>query len=220
MTEVLVRQLGLQAYEPTWKKMQAYTESRQADSADEIWLLQHPPVLTLGLNGKPEHILNKGNIPVVEIDRGGQVTYHGPGQLVVYCLLDLKRRKLGVRQVVSALENSVIDYLASQGVVASARKDAPGVYVDGAKISALGLRVRRGCCYHGLSLNIDMDMSPFKQINPCGYEDLPVTQLKDLSVEQDINAVAKDLLPRLMQQLSIDSYTMVENVESLNTGVR
>jgi len=200
--------------------MQAYTETRQADSADEIWLLQHPPVFTQGLNGKPEHILNKGNIPVVEIDRGGQVTYHGPGQLVVYCLLDLKRRKLGVRQVVSALENTVIDYLADQGVVASARKDAPGVYVDGAKISALGLRVKRGCCYHGLSLNVDMDMSPFKQINPCGYEGLAVTQLKDLSVEHDINDVMKGILPRLIQQLSIDSYTMVKTVDSLNTGVR
>lgn len=200
--------------------MQAYTESRQADSADEIWLLQHPPVFTQGLNGKPEHILNKGNIPVVEIDRGGQVTYHGPGQLVIYCLLDLKRRKLGVRQVVSALENSVIDYLASLGVSANARKDAPGVYVDGAKISALGLRVKRGCCYHGLSLNVDMDMAPFMRINPCGYQDLPVTQLKDLAIKQDINAVANDLMPLLMQQLSIDSYTMVDTVVSSNSGVR
>lgn len=212
MSDLLVRQLGLQAYEPIWKKMQAFTENRQPDTADEVWLLQHPPVFTQGLNGKPEHILNKGNIPVVEIDRGGQVTYHGPGQLVVYCLLDLKRSKLGVRQVVTALENTVIEYLAAHGIKARARKDAPGVYVDDAKISALGLRVRRGCCYHGLSLNVDMDLSPFKQINPCGYQDMPVTQLKDLGVKQSLAEVENEILPILMRQLSIKSYSLADAI--------
>lgn len=211
MSDLLVRQLGLQPYQSSWEKMQAFTAERQADTCDEIWLLQHPPVFTQGLNGKPEHILNKGNIPVVEIDRGGQVTYHGPGQLVVYCLLDLKRNKLGVRQVVTALENAVIDYLAEQGVTAVARKDAPGVYVDNAKISALGLRVKRGCCYHGLSLNVDMDMAAFSQINPCGYKDLEVTQLTALGVKTTVAEVETQLLPHLLKQLSFESYTQVNS---------
>jgi len=210
VSPLLVRQLGMQEYEPIWHQMQQFTADRNADTADEIWLLQHPPVFTQGLNGKPEHILNKGNIPVVEIDRGGQVTYHGPGQLVVYCLLDLKRNKLGVRQVVTALETAVIEYLAKQNIQAVARKDAPGVYVDGAKISALGLRVKRGCCYHGLSLNVDMDMTPFNQINPCGYKDLEVTQLKDIGVHHSMADVEKDLLHHLINQLSIDSFDLVD----------
>ena len=210
MSSLLVRQLGLQEYEPVWHKMQQFTAERGAETADEIWLLQHPPVFTQGLNGKPEHILNKGNIPVVEIDRGGQVTYHGPGQLVVYCLLDLKRNKLGVRQVVTALETAVIEYLAEQNIQAVARKDAPGVYVDDAKISALGLRVKRGCCYHGLSLNVDMDMAAFTQINPCGYKDLEVTQLKDIGVNHSIASVEKNLLNHLIRQLSIDSFELTD----------
>jgi len=210
LSSLLVRQLGLQEYEPVWHKMQQFTAERGAETADEIWLLQHPPVFTQGLNGKPEHILNKGNIPVVEIDRGGQVTYHGPGQLVVYCLLDLKRNKLGVRQVVTALETAVIEYLAEQNIQAVARKDAPGVYVDDAKISALGLRVKRGCCYHGLSLNVDMDMAAFTQINPCGYKDLEVTQLKDIGVNHSIASVEKNLLNHLIRQLSIDSFELTD----------
>jgi len=210
LSSLLVRQLGLQEYEPVWHKMQQLTAERGAETADEIWLLQHPPVFTQGLNGKPEHILNKGNIPVVEIDRGGQVTYHGPGQLVVYCLLDLKRNKLGVRQVVTALETAVIEYLAEQNIQAVARKDAPGVYVDDAKISALGLRVKRGCCYHGLSLNVDMDMTPFAQINPCGYKDLEVTQLKDIGVNHSIASVEKKLLNQLTRQLSIGSFEITD----------
>lgn len=193
--------------------MQQFTAERDAETADEIWLLQHPPVFTQGLNGKPEHILNKGNIPVVEIDRGGQVTYHGPGQLVVYCLLDLKRNKLGVRQVVTALETAVINYLAEQNIQAVARKDAPGVYVEGAKISALGLRVKRGCCYHGLSLNVDMDMAPFSQINPCGYKGLEVTQLKDIGVKHSMAAVEKDLLNQLTKQLLIDSVKLTDGFQ-------
>ena len=210
MSALLVRQLGVQEYEPIWQRMQQFTAERDAETADEIWLLQHPPVFTQGLNGKPEHILNKGNISVVEIDRGGQVTYHGPGQLVVYCLLDLKRNKLGVRQVVTALETAVIEYLAEQNIQAVARKDAPGVYVDDAKISALGLRVKRGCCYHGLSLNVDMDMAPFRQINPCGYKDLEVTQLKDIGVNHSMASVEKDLLNQLIRQLSIGSFKLTD----------
>ena len=213
MSSLLVRQLGVQEYEPVWRKMQQFTAERDSETIDEIWLLQHPPVFTQGLNGKPEHILNKGNIPVVEIDRGGQVTYHGPGQLVVYCLLDLKRNKLGVRQVVSALETAVIEYLAEEDIQALARKDAPGVYVNDAKVSALGLRVKGGCCYHGLSLNIDMDMAPFKQINPCGYKDLDVTQLKDLGINYAMADVEKSLLKQLVRLLSFDSFELKQGFD-------
>ena len=210
MNSVLVRQLGYQEYEPVWEKMQDFTEQRDANTEDEIWLLQHPPVFTQGLNGKPEHILSNSTIPLVEIDRGGQVTYHGPGQLIVYCLIDLKRKKFGIRQMVSALEQSVIDFLADQQIKAVVRKDAPGVYVDEAKISALGLRVKRGCSYHGLSFNIDMDMSPFQQINPCGYEGLAVTQLKDLSEQSDFKDAEQQLLNKICQQFNIEKVTQVE----------
>ena len=214
MNSVLVRQLGYQEYEPVWKKMQAFTEQRDANTEDEIWLLQHPPVFTQGLNGKPEHILSSSTIPVIEIDRGGQVTYHGPGQLIVYCLIDLKRKNFGIRQMVSALEQSVIDFLADLQIKAVARKDAPGVYVDDAKISALGLRVKRGCSYHGLSINIDMDMSPFQQINPCGYEGLAVTQLKNLSELPDFKDTEQQLLNKICQQFEIEKVTQVEGFEN------
>lgn len=209
MNSVLVRQLGRQDYEPIWRKMQEFTEQRDADTEDEIWLLQHEPVFTQGMNGKPEHILNKNTIPVVDIDRGGQVTYHGPGQLIVYCLIDLKRKKFGVRQMVTALEEAVIRLLKDEGITAVARKDAPGVYVDKAKISALGLRVKRGCSYHGLSLNVDMDMAPFKQINPCGYEGLEVTQLKELGVDSSFSVVEKKLLHEICEQFSIENIHQV-----------
>jgi len=214
LNSVLVRQLGYQEYEPVWKKMQAFTEQRDANTEDEIWLLQHPPVFTQGLNGKPEHILSSSTIPVIEIDRGGQVTYHGPGQLIVYCLIDLKRKNFGIRQMVSALEQSVIDFLADLQIKAVARKDAPGVYVDDAKISALGLRVKRGCSYHGLSINIDMDMSPFQQINPCGYEGLAVTQLKNLSELPDFKDTEQQLLNKICQQFEIEKVTQVEGFEN------
>jgi len=194
--------------------MQAFTEQRDENTEDEIWLLQHPPVFTQGLNGKPEHILSSSTIPVIEIDRGGQVTYHGPGQLIVYCLIDLKRKKFGIRQMVSALEQSVIDFLADRQIKAVARKDAPGVYVDDAKISALGLRVKRGCSYHGLSINIDMDMSPFQQINPCGYEGLAVTQLKDLSELPDFKDTEQQLLKKICQQFEIEKVTQVEGFKN------
>jgi lipoyl(octanoyl) transferase len=155
-----------------------------------VWLLEHRPVFTLGMNGKPEHLLCPGDIPVVASDRGGQVTYHGPGQLVVYLMLDLRRLGIGVRTLVQTIEQSVIDWLASQGVAAQARRDAPGVYVDGAKIAALGLRVRGGCSYHGLSLNVDMDLEPFRRINPCGYAGMPVTQLRELGIDTPLDEVA------------------------------
>lgn len=175
------RHRGLLAYEPTWREMQAITEQRDDRQPDEVWLLEHPPVYTLGLAGKPEHLLDAGGIPVVKVDRGGQVTYHGPGQRVAYLLLDLRRRKLGVRDAVTLMENAVIDTLDHFGIAARARPEAPGVYVGDSKIAAVGLRIRRGCSYHGLSLNVAMDLSPFQGINPCGYPGLTVTQLSDLA---------------------------------------
>ena len=174
-----VRELGLQAYEPVWHAMQDFTNQRTADTADELWLVQHPPVFTQGQAGKAEHLLLPGDIPVVQVDRGGQVTYHGPGQLVAYPLVDVRRLGLGVRELVSRIEQSLIDLLASYGVSAEARADAPGVYVNGAKIASLGLRIRRGCSFHGLALNVDMDLQPFQRINPCGYAGLAMTQLTD-----------------------------------------
>jgi len=182
MGTLLLRRLGLQPYLPTWEAMRALTERRNAQTPDEIWLLEHPPVFTQGLNGKPEHLLAPDPIPVVPVDRGGQVTYHGPGQAVLYPLVDLRRCRIGVRQMVSAMEAAVIGLLAEHGVTATADANAPGVYVEGAKVASLGLRVRRGCCYHGLSLNVDMDLAPFRRINPCGYAGLPVTQLSDLGI--------------------------------------
>lgn len=182
MGTLLLRRLGLQPYLPTWEAMRALTERRNAQTPDEIWLLEHPPVFTQGLNGKPEHLLAPDPIPVVPVDRGGQVTYHGPGQAVLYPLVDLRRCRIGVRQMVSAMEAAVIGLLAEHGITATADANAPGVYVEGAKVASLGLRVRRGCCYHGLSLNVDMDLAPFRRINPCGYAGLPVTQLSDLGI--------------------------------------
>ncbi len=192
--------------------MQEYTEQRDANSADEIWLLQHQPVYTLGRNGKPEHILNPGTIPVVQIDRGGQVTYHGPGQLVAYLLIDLKRLKLGVREMVSAMENAIIGVLAEYGIQALARADAPGVYVGESKIAALGLRVRQGRCYHGLSFNLDMDLQPFKQINPCGYEGMAVSQLADYSDSWQWQQVEARLIAHLSSQLGGLPYTETEGL--------
>lgn len=198
----LFRDLGRVEYQPTWRAMQQFTAARDAATRDEIWLLEHPPVYTLGLAGKMEHVLAPGDIPVIHIDRGGQVTYHGPGQLVVYPLIDLKRLRLGVRALVEALENSVIATLAEFGIQAAGRRDAPGVYTPGGrKIAALGLRVRRGCSYHGLAFNIAMDLEPFSRINPCGYADLEITQLKDLGGPADVNTVAARLKLRLLDQL-------------------
>ncbi len=179
---LIVRHLGRVAYEPTWRAMQAFTAQRAADTPDELWLLEHPPVYTQGQAGKPEHLIATTDIPVVPIDRGGQITYHGPGQLVAYLLVDLRRRGYGVRELVTRMEQAVIDLLAAEGVAAERQGGAPGVYVAGAKIAALGLRVRQGCTYHGLALNVDMDLAPFATINPCGYAGLAVTQCRDLGV--------------------------------------
>jgi lipoyl(octanoyl) transferase len=190
-TPLLVRHLGQVDYARTWQDMQSFTAARSPDTPDELWFLQHPPVFTLGRNGKQEHLHDTGGIPVIRVDRGGQVTYHGPGQLVVYALLDLTRRQLGVQSLVRILEQAIIDLLAGHGLTATRRDKAPGVYVDGRKIAALGLRVRRGCCFHGLSLNVDMDLAPFSMINPCGYPGLQVTQLADLGVKQPLDAITR-----------------------------
>jgi lipoyl(octanoyl) transferase len=197
----LIRHLGLAAYEPTWRAMQRLTDERTQETADEIWFVEHPPVFTLGLNASREHLLNTGDIDIVQIDRGGQVTYHGPGQLVVYPLLNLRRLKLGVRDLVVALENAVIDYAAERGVTAAGSRQAPGVYVDGAKLASIGLRIRRGASYHGMSLNVSMDLRPFERINVCGYQGLRVTRLNDLGVLDDVSTVAKDLTPHLLRRL-------------------
>lgn len=200
---LLVKSLGRQPYNKIWQAMQDYTNQRNSASPDQLWLLEHPPVFTLGQAGKPEHLLNPGNIPVVNSDRGGQVTYHGPGQLIAYLLLDLRRGQLGVRALVTHLEATVISLLAGYGIKAKARKDAPGVYVESAKLASLGLRVRRGCSYHGLSLNVDMDLEPFSRINPCGYPGLQVTQLADLGVEADLDlpSLGRELAQHLTERL-------------------
>lgn len=193
MTELIVRQLGVLDYQPAVERMHAFTDARGATSADELWLLQHPPVYTLGQAGDASHILNARDVQVVKSDRGGQVTYHGPGQLIIYTLVDLRRRKLGVRSMVSTLEDSVIQLLRSQGLQSHSRKDAPGVYVGAQKIAALGLRVRRGCTFHGLSLNVAMDLAPFKDINPCGFAGLGVTQLKDQGIDLGVEEAGEML---------------------------
>ena len=181
---VQTRDLGLVEYIPTWQAMRDFTQQRSTATPDEIWYLQHPPVFTLGLNGKPEHLLAPGDIPVVNIDRGGQVTYHGPGQLVAYLLLDLHRRHSGVKHLVQQMEQAMIDLLAEYQILGERIAGAPGIYVNGSKIAALGLRIRRGLSYHGLALNVDMDLAPFQRINPCGYAGMPVTQLADLLGEE------------------------------------
>ena len=193
-----VRQLGRVEYEPTFHAMQEFTAARTPETPDELWIVEHPPVFTQGQSGKPEHILSEVGIPVVKIDRGGQVTYHGPGQVVVYLLLDLARLKLKVRELVTAIEQAIIDFLAEQGVAAQRRAGAPGVYVGDAKIAALGLKIRNGCSYHGLSLNVDMDLSPFAAINPCGYAGLRVTQTSALGITLTFDE-AGDLLCRHLQ---------------------
>lgn len=193
-----LRRRGRVDYAACLADMQTFTDRRYADTPDELWLVEHPPVFTLGLAGKPEHVLDAGDIPVVRCDRGGQVTYHGPGQVVLYALLDLARAGHGVKALVTTLEQAVIDLLAGLDITGERRPGAPGVYVAGAKIAALGLRVRRGCCYHGLSFNVAMDLAPFARINPCGYADLPVTQLRDLvPAAADPDQIGAQLAARL-----------------------
>lgn len=202
---VIVRHLGLQDYPSIYDRMRHFNETRQPETSDEIWLLQHSPVFTLGTNAKPEHLLNPENIPVVQTDRGGQVTYHAPGQLVAYVLLDVRRKGMGVRPLVTALENAVIEFLQQQGITAYADPAAPGVYVDGAKIAALGLRVKQRGCYHGLSLNVDMELADFDRINPCGYAGLRVTSLHELGVTLDMSQTADLMLKALCHQLDIQT---------------
>jgi len=194
---VIIRRSGLVPYEPIWRAMQEFTTRRDASTPDELWLVQHPPVYTLGQAGKPEHLLQTTDIPLVKIDRGGQITYHGPGQVVAYLLIDLHRRHLKVREMVNLLEQSIIDCIADFGLDARRQEGAPGVYIDGAKIAALGLRVKNGCSYHGLSLNVDMDLTPFTWINPCGYSGLKTIQLKDFGVTEGPDEVAERLLGHL-----------------------
>lgn len=201
MSATVLRNLGLRDYVPTWRQMQEFTAERNPETADEIWITEHPPVYTLGLNGKPEHLLRQTDIPVIECDRGGQITYHGPGQLVIYLLADLRRLNSGPRQMVTLLENAVIDTLRLYGIKAQARAEAPGVYVDGKKIASLGLRIKRGCCYHGLSLNNNMDLSPFGNINPCGYAGLEVTQLADHAVAVQNHELAVPVVHQIIKAI-------------------
>jgi lipoyl(octanoyl) transferase len=196
-----IRWLGLAPYEPTWRAMQKFTDERQEATRDEVWFVEHPPVFTLGMNASREHLLAPGSIPVVQIDRGGQVTYHGPGQLMIYPLLNLRRLKLGVRDLVVALENAVIDYAAQKGVSALGSRQAPGVYVDGAKLASIGLRIRRGACYHGMALNVSVDPQPFERINVCGFKGLRVTRLADLGIGGSVESVASELTPHLLRRL-------------------
>ena len=198
---LVVKDLGRVDYAPTYQAMQEFNTTRGEATADEIWLCEHPPVFTQGLAGKPEHLLCDVGIPVVKIDRGGQITYHGPGQLVVYLLLDLKRRKLMVRELVKRMEQALIDLLADYGITAERLEGAPGVYVGGAKIGALGLRIKNGCSYHGLALNVDADLAPFGAINPCGYEGMPVTRMSDLCMNVDREEVAARLVAHLRRTL-------------------
>ena len=213
LDNVVVRQLGLQDYRPVWQSMTDFTNQRTPETPDELWLVEHPPVFTQGQAGKPEHLLLPGDIPVIQTDRGGQVTYHGPGQLVAYPLLDLRRLKLGVRDLVSAIEQTIVATLAVYGIEAYPKPDAPGVYVAGDKIASLGLRVRRGCSFHGLALNVDMDLEPFQRINPCGYEGLAMTQMRDLLPEPPVLAEVQDqLVMQFARKLGYESCTMAANL--------
>jgi lipoyl(octanoyl) transferase len=198
---LIVKTLGRVEYEPTWRAMQEFTALRSAETADELWLCEHPPVFTLGLAAKPEHLLRDIGIAVVKIDRGGQITYHGPGQIVAYLLLDLKRRGLTVKTLVNRMEQTVIDLLAGYGIVAERLAGAPGVYVNGAKIAALGLKVKHNCCYHGLALNVAMDLTPFTAINPCGYVGMAVTQLSAFNLAADVENVGVKLVAQLQRLL-------------------
>jgi lipoyl(octanoyl) transferase len=198
---IRIKRLGRVEYQPTWQAMQDFTASRGKDTPDELWLLEHPPVFTLGMAGKREHLLADIGIPVVAIDRGGQITYHGPGQVVLYLLIDLKRRGYGIKELVRRMEQAIIDLLAKYAIQAERQAGAPGVYVAGAKIAALGLRVRNGCTYHGLSLNVAMDLTPFKAINPCGYAGMPVTQITDLGALDTQQHIGEALLAGFIDQL-------------------
>jgi lipoyl(octanoyl) transferase len=203
---LIIRDLGQVDYTSTWQRMQQFTDQRDDSTIDEIWLLEHPPVFTQGQAGKAEHLLFPGDIPVVQVDRGGQVTYHGPGQLVAYVLLNIKRRNLGVRHLVNLIEQSIIDTLAANQVNAYAKSDAPGVYVDEKKVASLGLRVRKGCTFHGLALNVDMDLSPFSRINPCGYAGMQMVQSKDLGGPVSMLQAKQQLTAQLVKLLNVSEF--------------
>lgn len=209
MSSIRIRNLGLQDYEPVWRDMQDFTNSRNSDTTDEIWFAQHKPVFTLGVNASRDHVLAPGDIPVVQIDRGGQVTYHGPGQLMIYPLIDLRRAGIGVRPLVTALEQSVVDLAADYGIAAASRCDAPGVYVDGVKVASIGLRIRRGASFHGMALNVDVDLEPFSRINPCGFTDLEVTDLKRLGVENDLERVREKLLAHFLKHIDFANADLI-----------
>ena len=204
MSQAIIRELGLQVYEPVWRAMQDFTSTRTESTPDEIWFTEHESVFTLGLNTAPEHLLDPGDIPVIQIDRGGQVTYHGPGQLMIYPLIDLRRAGLGVRDLVTALEQSVVDIAADYGIEAASRCDAPGVYVDGIKLASVGLRIRRSASFHGMALNVSVDLEPFSRINPCGFEDLELTDLARLGADCELAVVRDKLLPHLLRHLRMD----------------
>ena len=208
---IVVRSLGLQEYEPLWRAMQHFTDTRTSATPDEIWFIEHPPVFTLGLNASRDHLLAPGEIPVIQIDRGGQVTYHGPGQLMIYPLIDLKRARLGVRSLVTALEQTVVDLCADSGIEARSRSDAPGVYVRDRKIASVGLRVRRGASYHGMALNIDVDLEPFSRINPCGFSDLEVTDLKAIGVTNGREEIQERVQNHLLRHLQLQDKQVVSD---------
>lgn len=208
---LVIRTLGVKEYEPLWRAMQKFTETRTSETPDEIWFTEHPSIFTLGLNASRDHLLAPGNIPVLQVDRGGQVTYHGPGQLMIYPLIDLKRSATGVRSLVTALEKSTVDLLEGFGIEACSRKDAPGVYVDGRKIASVGLRVRRGASYHGMALNIDVDLEPFARINPCGFKDLEVTDLRTIGVVAARNDIQDQFQRHLLDNLSMSDRRIVSD---------
>lgn len=210
--QLIVRDLGLVEYQPTWQSMQDFTAGRDPETVDEIWVLEHQPVFTQGQAGKAEHLLGTGDIPVVQVDRGGQVTYHGPGQLVVYLLLNLRRKKFGVRELVARMEQSIVELLQQYGVEAYAKPDAPGVYVNEAKICSLGLRVRKGCSFHGLAFNLDMDLEPFNRINPCGYAGMAVTRLVNLVENIDRDEVKNSLTEILVKRLGYTERTSTNSL--------
>lgn len=215
---LIVRRLGRQPYEPVWRAMQAFTDTRGPDTPDELWVLEHDPVFTLGQAGKWEHVLLPGEIPVVPVDRGGQVTYHGPGQIVAYPLFDLRRLKVGVRELVHRIEQAIIDTLGHWNILAARRDGAPGVYVGDAKVAALGLRVRRGCSFHGLAFNVDMDLEPFHRINPCGYQGLAVTQMLDLGGPGSLAEVETVLIGELARQFGLSPQAAAAQLPLSATG--
>lgn len=209
---IVVRPLGMHDYEPLWRGMQQFTETRNSLTPDEIWFTEHPPVFTLGLNASRDHLLTPGDIPVIQVDRGGQVTYHGPGQLMIYPMIDLKRAGLGVRDLVTALEKTVVDLVAEFAIEGESRKDAPGVYVHGRKIASVGLRVRHGASYHGMALNIDVDLEPFSRINPCGFSDLEVTDLAALGIGESRSEIATRVQTYLLRHLRMEHRQVVSDV--------